>query len=116
MPRPENPGTPPSRRPDRSPPAGRPDADGRRQVRDALERMARLKGKPCLLCKRPGAYIGQWFPSPEQAQRMLVAPGRFRVLGYTLCRACKADPGVLTRVEEHIFALYQQVGDAFGTN
>lgn len=55
---------------------------------------------PCLLCQSPPAYAAIYIPTTSKAAgAVLTPPDKQRLIAYSLCAECKAEPDVTRRVE-----------------
>jgi hypothetical protein len=69
-----------------------------------VERRRRTGDDGCLLCGRPGVFLGVWAPDAECQRKVLAPPGKLRLVTYLLCEPCKDLPGMPDRIEAKILS------------
>lgn len=72
----------------------------------------RVAASACVLCGGPPAYFGAWKPTPELQRRLHAPPGKARLVAYSLCDRCAADPSSQARIEDRALAFADSHGPA----
>ena len=93
-----------------------PELVARRNARQLKAAHARLSTQPCILCQAPPTFVGFWSPGPAAQRQLLAAPGKAKVIGYSLCRRCMTSVTMKRRVEAEILARLAEVREHADVN
>ena len=61
----------------------------------------------CLICKKPAAFFGVFYPTISFSKRIGAKPGKTRLVGYGMCDVCMENPTMPDQVEDLILKALQ---------